>query len=347
VKGGGQVKLTDGLAALAFTLCALGAAGDHALAAECAPEKAPAKFLFHETKASNSAHLADRGIVPTGFVSLAEPTVDGIDASKYQGSVDFERIKTCGAQFAYIRLSAGSNAENELEYRALWANSRSVGLLTGPYHNLDLQEAQGPFSKLAAELQDRAGDEGISHAKDQAELFKSRLNELLRLDPKTAGAPGGLGNPYLPIALDLSSRPQSSYSSADRKAYGAVYRAAACAWIDAIKADARFADQPVIIFTTPEIYQDFDLKLSSCGLDTAKVWISYHSSDGDRPHRTAGGALAELCGGPEAADRCILQQYTSFGGFAVFRRDAGLDMNRFFGTIEDLRRLLVTAKRPS
>jgi GH25 family lysozyme M1 (1,4-beta-N-acetylmuramidase) len=83
--------------------------------------------------------------MPKGFVALSDgtPVVHGIDVSKWQGSVDFIKIASCGGRFAYIRLSAGQNPDNELEYRALWNNARYANLHVGPYHNLTFINLNG------------------------------------------------------------------------------------------------------------------------------------------------------------------------------------------------------------
>jgi GH25 family lysozyme M1 (1,4-beta-N-acetylmuramidase) len=45
-------------------------------------------------------------VVPVGDI----PVINGVDVSKYQDAVDFEMLKACGGQFAYVRLSAGQRA---------------------------------------------------------------------------------------------------------------------------------------------------------------------------------------------------------------------------------------------
>src|SRR5262249_20118597 len=82
-------------------------------------EMAPGTFEFKKVVNELTAMPTNSGIIPRGFVALKDGTsvVHGIDASRYQGAVDFEKVKFCGGRFAIIRLSAGTTPDNELEYR--------------------------------------------------------------------------------------------------------------------------------------------------------------------------------------------------------------------------------------
>jgi hypothetical protein len=250
---------------------------------------------------------------------------------------------------AYIRLSAGANENNELAYRALWANAKSAGLLTGPYHNFTLIDVKRPVTALP-ELEFKSLlSKNLDHAREQAKLFKRRLIELLGYDPIAQQTVGTYGAPYLPAVLDISLRPQSGYSEADQARFGSIYREAVCEWIKEFQSDPQFGGQPVILFTKAYIYKDFDISSASCDLRRLKVWLSYHGRTGDIPSTEQllpyRSAIDALCRSPDGVDRCVFQQYTSYGGFAVFRLDASLDLDRYFGTIEDLRAMEQRAKR--
>lgn len=329
------------------------AAGSSAYGQACPLITAPQKFPIKGSQAETMATPGNRGIVPSGFVGLPDgvAVMHGIDVSKWQASADFVRAVACGAKFAYIRMSAGSLADAELEYRSHWANARSVGLLVGPYHNLTLVEEQGAYARLPAARQSQLLELNVASARAQARLFAARLNETLLLDPQPAAqaATAYLGQPYLPIALDVSARPQNKQSPVDRSAFGIIYAAAVCAWIDEIHRNKQFTGQTILLFTLPYVYKDYGLAASDCGIGQLPVWLSYRPLDGDAPEREGNPqtllAIAELCRNGPAGNRCVIQQYTSWGGFALYQKDEGLDLDRFIGTESALHATLQRALR--
>lgn len=325
-----------------------------AQAADCPEIIAPQKFDIKSKSAETRKTPGNRGIITTGFVRLPQvPTVHGIDVSKWQSSADFVRAAECGARFAYVRLSAGQNPDNELEYRSHWSNAKSVGLMTGPYHNLTLIENGKHYASLSGTRQRDLIEKNAESARAQARLFVQRLTEVLRLDPKVDTDPAGgsrgssLGQPYLPIVLDVSFRPQMEGSANDRLAYGQVYSAAICAWIDEVRRSRMLHNQPVWLFTLPFVYKDYNLRAASCDVDRLPVWLSYRPDDGDAPETVPDSdtrnAIQALCESPVTKNRCVLQQYTSWGGFALYNPDEPLDLNRFMGTEEELRNNLQRA----
>lgn len=316
-------------------------------ASGCAPMVASSALRF-----SSGRRGINRGVVPDGFItpSNGSITVNGIDVSKYQADADFDGVRACDGSFVYVRLSAGAREDNELEYRALWNTAKAAGLITGPYHSFTVIDSERPVSKLSPGAYNELLQKNLLHARAEAELFIKRLKEMLGHDPVT-GVVGTYGAPYLPAVLALAVRPQKSKSSADQKAFGQIYRESACAWIRTFQADPQFLNQPVILFTKPFIYRDFDLGAASCGLNRLKVWISYHGSTGDVPSTERKplykSAIQALCRGPDGSNRCIFQQYTSFGGFAIYNPNAGLDLDRYFGTLSSLRKMMQTARAPA
>lgn len=76
------------------------------------------------TSASNSADQA--AIDPIADVS-------GVDLSKWQGTVDFEKIKGTGKSYVFIRASLG-NTYADPDYDRNIQNARAAGLATGSYH---------------------------------------------------------------------------------------------------------------------------------------------------------------------------------------------------------------------
>ncbi len=60
------------------------------------------------------------------------PTVDGIDVSRWQGTIDWDAVAGDGVRFALIRVSHGV-LTYDAEYTRNWAEARRVGVLRGTY----------------------------------------------------------------------------------------------------------------------------------------------------------------------------------------------------------------------
>lgn len=319
-------------------------------AGSCDIQMASLKIPFRDLT-KDSTRPGNVGIVPTGFVKPDKlgPVVNGIDVSKWQDDVDFLRARNCGAGFAYIRLSTGTNPDQELKYRDFWSNARSyLGNFVGGYHTLTLADTPKNYSALSSEDRAALSTKNVTSANTQAKLFKWRLREVLSYEESQPNS-RYLGGPFLPIVLSATQRPQSKNRDIDQTGFGVTYGEAICAWIEEIHNEADFATQPVILFTTAYIYRDYGLERASCSLRTLPVWISQHNRDGGRPLSYTGDetkrAIMDLCklsptDDPAAVGRCIFQQYTSFGGFAAFQTKAELDLDRFYGNEQELGKLL-------
>jgi len=333
----------------------------------CTYQIAPGKFPFRGDPTTRTREPTDIGIVTQGFVGLEDASaVPGIDVSKWQDATDFVFLKACAKlatnanaphdgrhpqpPFVYVRMTAGEDPDHELEYSTHWANARHENLFVGPYHYLDIIDAKSSASKLSADEFSKLLKANLDSADKQARVFIDRFSRLLTLDPAVDVASGDLGKPYLPIVLDLSDRPQAKYSDDDTIRIGSIYGAAACRWIAHVRSDPSFEGQPVMIFTTAYIYKDYHLDSAPCNLREGKVWISQHTVDGERqdrdPDSSAREAARQLCVDAAGNSLCLFQQYTSYGGFALFRENAALDLDRFFGTEADLQGLLQHAKHP-
>ena len=318
-------------------------ASNAATSATCTPQASSNSLVF------KSDRNGDVGVTTSGFVrpSDSSPVVNGIDVSKYQTDPIFAGVRSCGGAFAYIRLSAGTDGNNELSYRAFWANAKSARLLTGPYHHLTLTDAKSALHQLGRTDLDALIDKNKNQSIVEARLFKRRLAELLSYDPLADQAPGTYGAPYLPAALDITETPQAKYARADQEQFAPIYGAAICAWVKEFQSDDRFKNQPVILFTKPFIFRDYQLASAPCDLSKLKIWISYHSRTGDRPltekDPVGRKAIEDLCLAPNKENRCLFEQYTSYGGFAVYATGAGLDLDRYIGKLNSLRAMLQRA----
>ncbi|UVF18829.1 glycoside hydrolase [Microvirga terrae] len=329
---------------------------DTDIAARCRTVTAPASFEI-ASSGRRGTTPGNEGIKPNGFVELASdgPVVHGIDVSKYQEEADFASVRTCGGRFAYVRMSGGSNAENELLYRTHWANVRASGLIPGPYHNLTIipqtiSHVQDRSMEAIRAETDRLSSEARASASQQAELFLSRLREVLALDP-------GGSSEYLPIALDLSARPGAPGDAQRRRLFGPVYSSAICEFMNVV-GKSPYASRPIILFAELEDLDIYGLDESTrrCAPTTPLIWVRHRPMDGrsfmsSKPRdlvericlqeEPAGSPLLQARTG---AGRCVMEQYTSFGGFAIFKPGAPLDLNRFFGTEDDFRRFWQTGR---
>ncbi len=155
----------------------------------------------------------------------------------------------------------------------------------------------------------------------------------------------------MPIALDLSVSPDFDGSPAEKKVYAPLYGSMICAFANAVR-QSHFSQEPLLVFIDPRNYTDYDLASAPCDLTTTMIWVRYRPNDGDTFTKTLPKNIwSDLCFSYSAdlkkyttgmeSGRCIMEQYTSFGGFAVFKPGAPLDLNRFLGSDEQFQHLLV------
>lgn len=73
----------------------------------------------------------------------------GIDVSRYQGAIDFERVKASGVDFVLLRSSIGDGSDNvtgeDIRFAVNYAEAKKAGLMVGAYHYLrggNIEEAR-------------------------------------------------------------------------------------------------------------------------------------------------------------------------------------------------------------
>lgn len=318
--------------------------------APCPRISAPAKFKMGNASIDAGISRSNTGIVPSGFVDLPDqPVVHGIDVSKYQDAADFKSVYDCGARFAYVRLTGGTNPDHELLYRTHWANARAAGLIPGPYHNLtilpdDIKRLRSGTLASLREQVPKLLSAATAHGEKQAEIFLARLQEVLSLDP--GGAEGKL--PWLPVALDLSSRPMAGMPPDYAKEFGGVYGATICGFINKIR-QSSFGKRPIMLFLSPSEFSEYGLdgklRCGSAQNDDIIIWLRFRSQNGLGYRDSLEPSLTNrFCGEGKTQNICRFEQYTSFGGFAVFQKGAPLDLDRFYGTEQQL--LDLAGERP-
>jgi len=70
--------------------------------------------------------------VPRARVCADGTTTKGIDVSKWQGTIDWAKVKNAGYAFAFIRVSDGANTVDS-KFSSNWANAKAAGIIRGAY----------------------------------------------------------------------------------------------------------------------------------------------------------------------------------------------------------------------
>jgi len=88
----------------------------------------------------------------------ANGAVVGVDVSKWQGQVDFARVKAAGKTYVFIKVTQGATGVDP-DYVANIAAARAAGLYAGSYHFYTTDhDAQSQFANLSQHLDLRPGD---------------------------------------------------------------------------------------------------------------------------------------------------------------------------------------------
>jgi hypothetical protein len=334
------------LAIALVSVAGLWTAGADAWACQDTPT-APHAFAFR-----------NNSIAAPGFVGLTgdTPVVHGIDTSSAEANTNFTRARECGARFAYVRLSAGSN-DRENTYRTNWGAARASGLIPGPFHRVvfanifpTTAEARTLASADQATLT-TAVDVSVQRATDaaraQAARFVARLQEVRRYDPGRPGDAEHPKPPYLPPILAIGD-PMNDATPALRLAFGRAYVAFICTWISEVRDTLQRPDLPIGISIEPHVYPQYGLSTSTCGLDRIPIVIVHRPRDGDHFDATTDAArraqIRTMCGYyrnrtariNRTLSRCRFDQYATRGDFAAFGDGDSPNLVRFFGTEDEL-----------
>ena len=78
--------------------------------------------------------------------SLSNNTnLTGIDISKYQGKIDFEKVKAAGIQYVFVRATEGITYQDAF-FKQNFKEAREAGLIIGAYHFYETDD--DPVSQL-------------------------------------------------------------------------------------------------------------------------------------------------------------------------------------------------------
>jgi lysozyme len=82
----------------------------------------------------------------------------GVDLSKWQGEVDFAKIRAAGKRYVFVKVTQGATGIDP-DYTRNIAGARAAGLYTGSYHFYTTDhDAQSQFANLSQHLDLRPGD---------------------------------------------------------------------------------------------------------------------------------------------------------------------------------------------
>lgn len=114
-------------------------------------------------------------------------TKKGIDVSKWQGDIDWKKVKADGIEFAIIRIGYGKHAnQKDSKFERNYKGATSVGIPVGVYHYsyaTSVDEAKIEAAQVLSWLNKRKLDLPIYfdiEDKSQASLDKKLLNEICK-----------------------------------------------------------------------------------------------------------------------------------------------------------------------
>lgn len=110
------------LAAFVSGLAMLPVLGGSALAQAT---KKPTASNPYPQKSDNDPH--------DGVAAARRHAIQGIDVSKWQGEIDWDKVKAAGTRFAFIKATEGGDLLDD-RFRDNWAGARKAGVPRGAYH---------------------------------------------------------------------------------------------------------------------------------------------------------------------------------------------------------------------
>jgi GH25 family lysozyme M1 (1,4-beta-N-acetylmuramidase) len=120
----------------------------------------PRRILFAITTAIGALALA----IPR-VPGQAPGSVNGLDVSVYQGTINWTSVKNAGISFVIIRAGHGPTTGVDTNFAANWAGAKSVGLVRGAYWYVSpsaspslTANAQAVATTFVNTVQPKAGD---------------------------------------------------------------------------------------------------------------------------------------------------------------------------------------------
>lgn len=89
--------------------------------------KTPVRQAIYSARFSDAKPVKFKGASPKPF------EVHGVDVSKYQGEIDWPKLRRHGASFAFIKATEGDDHKDEA-FRRNWKAAADAGIPRGAYH---------------------------------------------------------------------------------------------------------------------------------------------------------------------------------------------------------------------
>ncbi len=105
-------------------------------------EQAVGAFKFQAGKPAIPASAADAtaAVAMSVVPSKSEYPVRGVDVSHYQGAIAWDKVKSSGLSFAYIKATEGDDLTDD-DFLVNWQAAEKAGLRRGAYHFYDFCQA--------------------------------------------------------------------------------------------------------------------------------------------------------------------------------------------------------------
>lgn len=68
-------------------------------------------------------------------VCAASTVIEGIDVSRWQGTIDWVKVAAAGKRFVFIRATDGTSKDSEFSKN--WSGAKNAGILRAPYHTFE------------------------------------------------------------------------------------------------------------------------------------------------------------------------------------------------------------------
>ncbi len=90
--------------------------------------------------------------------SIASSAIIGVDLSKWQGTVDFAKLRAAGNRYVFVKVGQGATGVDP-DYARNIGGARAAGLYAGSYHFYATDhDAQSQFDNLSRHLDLKPGD---------------------------------------------------------------------------------------------------------------------------------------------------------------------------------------------
>ena len=103
------------------------------MAALVAPERPGAAEAAYANIVINERRFRDAKPINFGKASPKQLAVHGVDISRWQGDIDWQKLRGQGANFVYIKATDGGDHLDPM-FRKNWRDAEKAGLKRGAYH---------------------------------------------------------------------------------------------------------------------------------------------------------------------------------------------------------------------